>query len=168
MCPALCYTSRCMSRVSANFILLPMDETLLDQVLMIENASFPRPWSRQHFLDELVSPHAVVRVALDAAGHVVGYFCCRVILDEAELLDVAVLPAIRRSGIGQFLMGSIVELCRQRGAAKLDLEVRASNLPAIALYRQFGFTETGLRRQYYENSEDALLMQLDIAKNEEP
>lgn len=136
-----------------------MSEEDLDAVVAIETASFPRPWTRRHFLDEIQSCCAYPLVALDGAGEVVGYLCLRVVLDEAEILDVAVAHAVRGRGVAAVLVRRAFELCREQGAGLVFLEVRVSNAPALALYRRLDFRETARRRSYYENGEDAILMQ---------
>ena len=101
-------------------------------------------------------------------GSLAGYLCLRILLDEAEILDVAVDPVLRRAGAGRLLVAAAIEQCRTQAVRTLGLEVRVSNLPAIALYRSFGFTDVGIRRRYYENGEDALLMQYDFSNHEAP
>lgn len=137
----------------------PMTEADLDQVLAIESVSFPRPWHREHFLAELGSPHAFPLVALTANGDVAGYICPMQVVDEGHILDVAVHPGFRGQGIGRLLVEKVMEECREREAEFISLEVRVSNAPAIALYEALGFVVTGIRKQYYENGEDALLME---------
>ena len=143
----------------------PMTEADLDAVLAIEQACFPRAWTRQHFLNELASPHATVMVA-EQDGRVAGYVCLSIIIDEAEILDVAVDPELQRSGIGATLVGWACDEARQRGARLLRLEVRVTSVPAIALYQRFGFVQSGLRKAYYENGIDAVLMDLNLAEEE--
>ena len=137
----------------------PMSESDLDGVLAIENDSFPRPWTRAHFLAELESTHSFPLVALGAESQIMGYVCPMLILDEGHILDVAVDRNHRGKGIGKLLVERVLSDCRGREAAFVSLEVRESNLSAIHLYRQLGFIETGCRKAYYENGEDALLME---------
>ena len=157
--------------LSCNDILRPMipirsmTEADLDAVLAIEQACFPRAWTREHFLAELVSPYGISVVA-EQQGRVAGYLCLSVLLDEAEILDVAVDPALQRSGIGTALLDWACTTVRQHGTRLLRLEVRASSAPAIALYERFGFVRCGLRRGYYENGIDAVLMDLNLAEEE--
>jgi [ribosomal protein S18]-alanine N-acetyltransferase len=136
-----------------------MCEQDLETVLAIESASFPRPWTRRHFLDEIASSCSIPLVALSADDRLVGYLCLKLVLDEAEILDVAVADAERGRGIGRILVESALKLCREREMALLFLEVRVSNQPAIALYLRHGFRESGRRKRYYENGEDAMLME---------
>jgi [ribosomal protein S18]-alanine N-acetyltransferase len=136
----------------------PLSEGDLESVLAIESASFSRPWTRRHFLDEIASPFGIPLVAQAPDGSIAGYLCLKLVLDEAEILDVAVAPAKRGSGIGRTLVEHAVSLCRGRQVALLGLEVRVGNQPAIALYRRLGFRESGRRKRYYEDGEDAMLM----------
>lgn len=136
-----------------------MKEEDLDQVLEIERNSFPHPWLRQHFIDELNSAYAFPLAAFDAAGRLAGFICPMQLLDEGHILDVAVDPALRGAGVGRLLVQQVLEDCRSGGAAFVSLEVRTSNFSAIGLYRKMGFTEVGRRKRYYENGEDALMME---------
>jgi [ribosomal protein S18]-alanine N-acetyltransferase len=131
----------------------------LEAVLEIESASFSRPWTRQHFRDEMESSFGHPVVALDAAQAVAGYLCLKQVLDEAEILDVAVDVSQRGKGVGRILVQSGLDAARARGAAVVSLEVRLGNLEATALYLRLGFREIGRRKQYYDNGDDAILME---------
>ena len=146
----------------------PLCEADLETVLDIESASFSRPWTRRHFLDEIDSPFGLPLVALTSESRVAGYLCLKLVLDEAEILDVAVCPSQRGRGVGQSLVEHALRLCQGSNVAQLALEVRVDNQAAIALYRRLGFRETGLRKGYYEDGTDALLMDYNFeAKVEE-
>jgi len=148
-----------MGTTPEEIVICPMAESDLDEVLAIENSSFPRPWVREHFLAELASPHAFPLSAFTADGRLAGYICPTLVLDEGHIMDVAVHPDFRGRGVGRLLVERVMGDCRDAGAAYVSLEVRVSNAAAIALYRGLGFTETRTRRRYYENGEDALLME---------
>ena len=150
-----------------DFVICPMTESDLDEVLAIEADSFPRPWSRSHFLDELKSPHSFPLVALDQEGTLAGYICPMLLLDEGHILNVAVRNDYRGHGLGRLLVERVLRECRDRGAEFVSLEVRPSNTAAISLYRGLGFVETGLRKRYYENGEDAILMECLITNKED-
>jgi len=137
----------------------PMTEADLDEVLAIETDSFPRPWARDHFLDELQSPHAFPLIALGPGNRVIGYICPMLVVDEGHILDVAVHKEFRGKGVGRMLVERVLQDCCENGAEFVSLEVRLSNLSAICLYRRLGFIETGRRKAYYENGEDALVME---------
>lgn len=131
----------------------------LDQVLVIEECSYPLPWLRQHFVDELNSSYGLPLAAFDHSGRLVGYICPMQLLDEGHILNVAVDPALRGSGVGRLLVQQVLDDCRAAGASFVSLEVRASNLAALSLYHKMGFVAVGKRKRYYENGEDALMME---------
>ena len=141
----------------ADIQLRPLLEADLPAVLAIEEASFSSPWTQTSFLHELHSPHSQLTVA-ERQEKIVGYLCCWYVADEVHILDVAVHPEARRQGIGEHLLGHALANGRQKAARSANLEVRRSNLPARALYEKFGFSEIAVRRRYYSDGEDALLM----------
>lgn len=155
-----------MKDALAEIFVCPMSERDLEQVLAIENAAFPLPWTENHFLDELRSPHSFPLVALGQNGLVLGYICPMHLLDEGHILDVAVRKDFCGQGVGRLLVETTLRMCREKGADFVSLEVRQSNVGAIALYRQLGFVEVGRRKRYYENGEDAILMEY-LYNNEE-
>ncbi len=115
----------------------------------------PRPWSAQEFRDLLASPR--VFLCTEDGGLILG----RVVLDEAELLTVAVEPARQGRGIGRRLVQAFVHRARALGARAAYLEVAADNTPALAVYAACGFAPTGRRRGYYHGPQgavDAILM----------
>jgi len=135
----------------------PMTGEDIDQVLIIEQASFPTPWTREHFVNELEARHSFPYVAV-ADDRIVGYVCLMSLFEEAQILDIAVDPRQRGRRIARMLMEQAISAARRKGAEQLYLEVRASNIAAITVYEQCGFARTGLRQKYYEGSEDAVLM----------
>jgi [ribosomal protein S18]-alanine N-acetyltransferase len=139
----------------------------LDPVLEIESASFSHPWIRRHFLDEIESPFGFPTVAILPDGTIAGYLCLKQIIDEAEILDVAVDPSQRGKGVGRLLVDDALAASLAKGAAVVALEVRTGNAEAIALYRRVGFREVGRRKKYYDNGEDAILMDYSFSKDEE-
>jgi ribosomal-protein-alanine N-acetyltransferase len=133
----------------------------LDDVYAIETSSFSMPWRRESFRDVLLGAAADFRVAV-RAGRVVGYTIVIVAADEAELASIAVVPAARRAGIARLLLDAVCTSLDRRGVARTFLEVRESNVAALALYRAFGFAEIARRRRYYRlPDEDAVVMRRD-------
>lgn len=108
---------------------------------------FGEAWTRSQCLGVMAMPGVWLTLAR-VEGRTVGFTLTRAILDEAELLLLAVAPEARRKGIGGALLRGVVSECRGRDVVRLHLEVRAGN-PAIALYAQAGFARTGVRRGYY-------------------
>jgi len=148
-----------MTEIPMEIIICPMTAEDLDQVLAIEQRSYPLPWLRQHFSDELNSSYSFPLSAFDNSGRLVGYICPMQLLDEGHILNVAVDPDSRGCGVGRLLVQQVLDDCRVAGASFVSLEVRVSNLAAISLYRKMGFAEVGRRKRYYENGEDALMME---------
>ena len=140
----------------------PMTKSDLDGVLAIEQVSYPTPWRREHFLQEIHLHTSFPYVAvLDEM--VVGYVCLMSLFEEAQILNIAVAPQQRGRGVARMLMELAVSIARERGAEVLVLEVRESNTAAIKLYEDFGFERYFLRKGYYEGKEDALLMEKILA-----
>lgn len=136
----------------------PMTAEDLEEVLAIEQASFTTPWKRDHFESELAGSYSFPFVA-ECEGRIVGYVCLMSLFEEAQILDIAVLPEQRGRGVARLLMEHACAVARERQAEVLALEVRSSSAAAIGLYRQAGFRQVGIRRNYYGASEDALLME---------
>src|SRR6187399_2030930 len=105
---------------------------------------------------DLARPSGIVLVAA-SAERIVGFVSLQLAADEAEILDLGVIPARKRQGIGRWLVARAADAARARGIVQVFLEVRRSNGPAIALYRAVGFLEVGERKHYYRDGEDALL-----------
>jgi [ribosomal protein S18]-alanine N-acetyltransferase len=135
----------------------------LPSVISIERRSFPTPWSLAMFVLELSKPSGICLAAEDEEG-LVGYLVCARYDEVWHLMNVAIRPDQRRRGIATSLIERLFE---QAGpSARYTLEVRVSNLPAIAMYERFGFRSAGRRRRYYhDNGEDALIMWLAGARD---
>lgn len=138
-------------------LIRPLTEQDLQQVMMIEQASFPVPWLREHFLHEITAPHSFPFVAL-VDGAVAGFLCLHALFETAEILDIAVAPEYRGRGIAKLLLEHAEDTARVQGAEHIGLEVRASNHAALTLYEGSAFVRSGVRKRYYEGTEDAVLM----------
>jgi [ribosomal protein S18]-alanine N-acetyltransferase len=152
------------------FALRPLGALDLDLAAGLHGEAFralgERGWSWQDLAGLLASPGAG-GFLLDDAGACVGLAICRIVLDEAELLTIAVRPAHRRTGAGRALLLAVVERARGSGAKQLFLEVGADNPAALALYAAAGFQPVGGRRAYYPRGQrpaaDAIVMRLELA-----
>jgi len=145
----------------------PMTETDLEQVLALESVSFRTPWNRDHFINEIQSPLSFPLAARTDDGTVAGYICPMLVLDEGQILNVAVRPEFRGTGIGGLLMRAALSEFSNRKASFVSLEVRPSNGAAVSLYSRYGFAAVGRRKAYYEDGEDALLMELELTRKRE-
>lgn len=133
----------------------------LDAVAAIERASFADPWSTSEFASVLEVEHTIFLVAEDRQGSgIAGYVIAMAVLDQAEILNVAVAPEHRGAGLGGGMLDAALLEVERRGAESVFLEVRVSNTPARALYSSRGFVEISRRKNYYRTPvEDALVMQ---------
>lgn len=130
----------------------------IDGVLAVEQQAFTTPWSREGFANEMSNELAYYLVLVEA-GTIIGYAGMWLIVDEAHVTNVAVLPEYRGKKLGEKLMAALLEHAKNRGAVRMTLEVRASNAVAQGLYHKFGFISQGRRRNYYtDTKEDALIM----------
>ncbi len=141
-------------------ILRRMSYSDLPEVYAIETGCFTLPWSLGSFRYELEHTQSILKVAV-LSEKIVGYICVRIILETAHILNLAALPELRLRGIGSALLQDVLEELRTlKPAVKyVTLEVRKSNIPAIRLYKKFGFNITGKRHNYYHMpDEDAVIM----------
>ena len=135
--------------------IVKMNESHVSAVAELEKQNFSEPWPEIAVRSELTNKLALWLVALDGEN-VVGYVGSQTVLQEADMMNIAVADSHRRQGIARML---VEELIRQLDAYQLTLEVRASNAGAIALYDSLGFTQVGLRKNYYHKpKEDALIL----------
>lgn len=146
-----------------NFTIIPMTPAHLPAVAALEKRCFPAdPWSENLFRFALDSPNSTILLAEGADGTLLGYAVLYTVLDEGNLDNIAVAPEFRRQGVADALLAALTGFAREH-LARLFLEVRASNAPALALYRKYGFAEVGRRKNYYEKPrEDAILMTWEI------
>lgn len=130
----------------------------LDSILNIENKSFSAPFTRDLFEKMVKSPMFGSCIA-EVDGEVSGYIFFSIVIDEVELLTIAVDERFRRQGIARLLLNSLIDASKKSGVKSVFLEVRPSNIPAQSLYKSFGFENFGLRKGYYkDNNEDAIMM----------
>lgn len=130
----------------------------LPALLAVEGACFDRPWPEGAFEQELELTQAELWVAEDSEQGVVGYVDFWVVAGDVELLNIAVVPSWRRHGLARLLLDLLDRRAAEREGEQVFLEVRRGNAGAIALYRSVGYSQVGLRRRYYSDGEDAILM----------
>ena len=127
-------------------------------VAALEALCFADPWSERSVSSELSNPLSLWLVAIED-NEAVGYVGSQTVMGETDMMNVAVHPDYRRRGIARALIEALVRALKERESYSLTLEVRVSNMPAIALYADMGFLEVGRRRNYYRNpKEDALIL----------
>ena len=130
----------------------------VSQVAELEKLCFSDPWSENSVASELMNPLSYWLVALDG-DRLLGYVGSQTVVGETDMMNIAVHPEYRRRGVAEKLILALVEGLKGMESHCLTLEVRASNVPAIALYEKLGFAQVGLRKNYYRNpKEDALIL----------
>ncbi len=135
----------------------------LAEIVRIERDTFSKPWAARSFHDLLGVRSAFVLVATRESSPVLGYAVAYVAADVGELANLAVAHEARGTGLGRALLKAVVRLAASRGAASLFLDVRASNVGALALYASANFAEITRRKEYYAHPvEDAIVMRRSL------
>lgn len=160
--------------VEPRYTIRPLARDDLDEVLLIEMASFSHPWLKEMFEAELdLGEISRCYVALPASetgrggrnnAGICGYLMSWLVADELHITNLAVAPGQRRSGAAEELLSHAIREAVQKGAVWCQLEVRASNAPARRLYEKSGFIGIGIRGNYYQDGEDAVVMGKELIK----
>lgn len=138
----------------------------LEGILEIEDLSFPSPWSRNAFIQEIKNPVSHLWV-LHEDDSVSGYMVFWMFDSEIQVVDIAVHPGKRGRGFGHLLLRRMIDLGVSKGIRYAWLEVRTSNLAARNLYEKLGFEKVGSRPRYYrDTNEDAIVMGLVLSERE--
>ena len=128
------------------------------RVAELEKNCFSQPWSEKSVAGELENPLSLWLVAMEG-DRLAGYVGSQTVMDETDMMNLAVGSEFRRQGVGEALVNALVASLKELGSRCLTLEVRDSNGPARALYAKLGFAEVGRRRGYYRDPrEDALIL----------
>ena len=131
------------------------------EIFAIEMDCFSVPWSLDSIEAELINQEKKLYYVIEDTEGVVGYAGAWLVYDEGQITNIAIRPSARRQGFGATLTRALIEECFKRGMHEIFLELRISNLSALSLYRQLGFTVKGMRKNYYsEPKEDAYIMSL--------
>jgi len=140
--------------------IVAMNENHIPALVKIERECFQAPWSEKALREELGQGLFLVA---EQAGRVVGYAGCQTVIDEGYITNIAVASDFRRQGIGRMLLRKMSDEAKKMRLSFLTLEVRVSNSPAVALYKEMGFKKVGIRKCFYSNPvEDAELWTLNL------
>jgi len=143
-------------------MILPASAEHLDQILMIERATFDQPWSRVHFEVELFNEPTSSNWVDMENGLVTAYLFGWLIEDEFHINNIAVHSDYRRRGIGKKLLEHVQQLALKYQVKRLFLEVSARNSIARKMYETHGFEPVGERKDYYTKGDNALLYTLNL------
>ena len=143
-----------------NFKIVELEEKYIDDVFLIEKTFFGLNDSSA-VSNTLESETLKYFVLLDEDEKVVGFYECSIVLDEAELFDIAVIEEYQGKGLSKLLMQHLIAYCKEKNVRTIFLEVNTNNIKALGLYQKFGFTQYSVRKNYYGDS-DAVLMKCDL------
>lgn len=146
------------------FQIRPVQESELAEVAELEREIFSDAWSKKALIETYSQSHTVIAGAWQDE-RLLGYVILYYVMDEGEIARIAVRSSARRQGVAGRILSYIEEFCKERDGERLLLDVRESNVPAIAFYRKCGFKKDGIRKNFYTNpTEDAILMSRRIER----
>ena len=145
---------------SQDLVIVPMRRAHIRKIMPIEQQVYPRPWTPQVFVEELEQARVGKRHYLvgTIGDELVGYGGLLYVEKDAHVTNIAVDPMWRSRGIATELLLDLAWEANRRGCEAMTLEVRHTNVAAQQLYRRFGFVPAGVRKKYYENRDDAIVM----------
>ena len=155
-----------MTRLPINFRTMTPDD--LPQVAAIERRSTPHPWRETHFADSMQSGYPCIVAELE--GKIIGHAVMMIAVDQADLLIITIDRDFQGKGLGRQLLHRVMKVAGDKNCHTLLLEVRRSNNRAFNLYLNTGFSEIGIRKNYYpagDTREDAIIMAIDLSANDE-
>lgn len=134
------------------------DENNIEEIIKLENKCFTSPWTKNMFLSEILNENTFLFILIENTS-VVGYISLFKVLDEIHINNIAVDPDLQRQGYASMIMNKSIKIAKKLFVDYITLEVRVSNIPAIHLYKKYGFETAGARKNYYKiPNEDALIM----------
>lgn len=141
-----------------------ISENDIEAVASVEAEIFPDPWSVKSIKETYENSSACILGAYKEEC-LIGYVIFYYVLDEGEIARIAVSPSYRRQGVADQIFAGLLDFCAEKEISRILLDVRVSNEPAIAFYRKSGFSDDGIRKNFYDNpKEHALLMSVDVAR----
>ncbi|WP_164219724.1 ribosomal protein S18-alanine N-acetyltransferase [Virgibacillus sp. YIM 98842] len=147
----------------AEVTIRPMRLHDVEEVLLVEKETFSTPWTKDIFYKEISENDYAHYFVMLLDGKVIGYVGVWIVVDDAQITNIAILPAYRRKKLGEKLFRYTMQKLIVMGVSRLSLEVRESNIAAQKMYRKFGLVAGGIRKNYYvDNHEDAIVMWVNL------
>lgn len=140
-----------------NIEILPMNMEDLEVIKYDLEEKFDKFWTYGILKSEIANINSRYIVA-KCKNEIVGFAGISLIVDEANIMNIVIKKEKRKQGIGSLLLEKLISISKELKAISITLEVNCNNLPAINLYKKFDFQEVGLRKKYYNNTDDALIM----------
>lgn len=146
-----------------------IDKMSLEDLISIKDiltTEFDDFWNYEILKSELESTNSYFFVAKNISGKIVGFAGIKIILDEADIMNIVVKKDFRKKGIGSILLNALINYSKNINLKTITLEVNENNLSAIGLYNKFSFNRLGLRKKYYNGENDAIIMSKELDKSE--
>ena len=131
----------------------------LENIKEILISDFDDFWNYNILKEELESSNSKYIIAKTNDGEIIGFAGIKIILDNADIMNIVVKKSWRNQGVGNLLLSNLISICKISNLSSLSLEVNEDNLPAIHLYEKFGFKQVGVRKNYYQDK-DGMIMSL--------
>ena len=144
-----------------NIVITKMQFADLQNIKQNLQSDYDDFWDLDVISEELKCENSIYIVA-KSQDEIMGFAGIKVILDEAELMNIVTKKDSRNLGIATKMMEKIIQICKENKVSKINLEVNVKNTIAINLYKKYNFEEVGLRKKYYNNTDDALLFTLNL------
>lgn len=143
-----------------NIIIEKMTKEHLDKIKENLKEDFDEFWNENVLKNELENPASTYIVAKDEQNNIVGYAGIWQPIDEAHITNIVTKKDKRRNKIGTRMLEELIKIAKEKKLKDITLEVNVNNIPAINLYKKYNFKEVGIRKKYYNNSDDAIIMTL--------
>ena len=138
-----------------------IDKMSLEDLISIKDiltTEFDDFWNYEILKSELESTNSYFFVAKNISGEIVGFAGIKIILDEADIMNIVIKKDFRNNGIGSLLLDYLISYSKSINLKTITLEVNEINIPAIKLYEKFDFEKLGIRKKYYNGENDAIIM----------
>mgnify|MGYP001125538538 CR=1 FL=1 len=141
----------------------------LEQICLIEGQNYKFPWSKKSFEEEIKISDSGKGffLVLKIGKEIIGYVCCRKIIDEANIINISIKKEFQNRGYGRKLLNYLLKNVEKENIKNIYLEVRESNSIAQKLYQKLGFRKFALRKNFYPDNENAVVMYLNLDRKDE-
>lgn len=140
----------------------------IDKICLIENQNFKFPWNKKSFEEEikLSDTNKSKFLVLKIQNEIIGYICCRTMVDEANIINFSIKKEFQNLGYGKKLLKYLLDIVEKENIKNVYLEVRESNIVAQKLYQKLGFKNFVIRKNFYPDNENAIIMYLNLQKKD--
>lgn len=149
-----------MNNSKTNFIIDKMTNEDLENIKDILTTEFDDFWNYNVLKQELLNENSCYFVAKDTSGIIQGFAGVQFVLDETNIMNIVTKKSYRNQGIGSLLLEKLIAFSKENNMRLITLEVNENNSSALALYNKFGFKTMGVRKNYYNGTDNAVIMTL--------